>query len=282
MRIDWVTLGAQVFNFALLGFLLWLVLYRPLKAAAEERERRIEERLAEAEEEQEEARAMKEEYRGRKVELEEKSAELLAEAEAEAEERRKELREELRQEIRGVREEWEASLRSDMDQFLDELARRSRDEIFHILRQALDDLLETAPGEAVLETFLHAAEKSPEDDRERFMGALAESDGACRLRTALELPDDAEDRVRELLRAWMEENGEMGEVGGIDLALEEDADGPRGIELWAGHRKLAWSVDAYLEGMREELTELLKEEAGEGEEDEKDEGDEEDEKDGES
>ncbi|MEX2465710.1 MAG: hypothetical protein WD995_02300 [Gemmatimonadota bacterium] len=254
MQIDWFTLAAQTFNFVLLGFLLWHVLYRPIKSAVDEREQRIESRLEEAREQRADAESTKEEYERRKEELEGKRDELLAEAEREADERRSDLREEVKQEVWKAREDWMESLREDEEEFLDELSRRSREEIFRLTQRAITDLMGSQPEQALLDTFLRRAEETLPDERESFAAALTDAGGECRVRTSIEIPEDGAARIVGLLEKWVEKQE-------LDLRVDVDPDGPRGIELWAGDRKIAWTVDAYVEELRQSTAEILREES---------------------
>lgn len=261
MQIDWFTLGAQAFNLVLLAFLLWRVLYRPVRGAVERREERIRSHMEEAVEKMEEAESEREEYQRRKEELEGKSDELLAEAERAADERRDELRAEIQEDMDRLRKEWRDSVRKEMDDFLEELSGRSRDQLFDLLRRALGDLVETQPGEAVTRAFVASLEDAPDDEVEAFTDALVEADGVCRISTSLDLPDEGLSRVREVLKGWLPEGREL------DLRVESDDDGPRGIELWAGDRKMAWTVEAYVEELRSSAEDILRAEAGEDDED---------------
>lgn len=252
MQIDWFTLGAQAFNLVLLGFLLWRVLYRPVRRAVDQREERIRSRMDEADQKLEEAESAKEEYERRKDELEGKGDELLAKAEREADERRDELRAEIDEEMDRVRNEWRDSLRKGMDDFLEELSNRARDEFLDLLRRALDDLVDAQPGNAVTRAFARSLNDAPDDDVEAFTDALVEAGGVCRISTSLDLPDDGLAGIRDVLNGWLPEGPEL------DLRVESRERGPNGIELWAGDLKMAWTVDAYIEELRSSVEEMLR------------------------
>ncbi len=259
MHIDWFTLGAQAFNFILLAVLLWFVLYRPVRDAVDRREEEIATRVEEARKERQEAEDLLEEHQRKEKEMEERRDALLQEAEKEAEKRRKELRGEVREEMETLREEWKESLRRKQDAFLAELSERARDEIFGAIRGGLAELVRATPAEAFLEAFLHRAEIMDEEDQEAFGRALAGERKKGRIRTALELPSDAVDRIEDLAEGWLPEEERDGQV---ELEVEREEDGPRGIELWAGDRKLGLSVETYVQSLREEVQRILASEAG--------------------
>lgn len=265
MQIDWFTVAAQAFNFILLAVLLWFVLYRPIRGAVDRREEEIESRIEEARKEKEEAEALKEEHRRKEAELEEKRDSLVQEVQEEAEERRQELRQQIKEEMEKTREEWQDSLRRDRESFLAELSDRTRDEVFLLVRKGLEDLVEAQPEEAFLETFLRRLRQAPDEEREAFAQALDDAGNTFRLRTALEIPEEGPDRVRDEIQGWLEEREAEASVG-VEVEVEED--GPRGIEIWAGNRKLAWTVEAYVDGLREAVHRVLESEMGEEQENE--------------
>jgi F-type H+-transporting ATPase subunit b len=262
VQIDWFTLGAQVFNFVLLAVLLWYVLYRPVRRAVDRREEEIESRVEEARKEKEEAEEFKEELRQRESELEEERDAILKEAREEADRRREEGRAEIREEMEELEKEWKASLRRDRERFLDELSERIREETFRVIRQGLEDLVGARPREAVREAFLRKARELPEEEREAFAEAVMGAGNLCRLRSALELTEEDADPIRELVEEWV---SEAGGNRGVEVKVEVDEDGPRGMELWAGDRKMAWTVEAYVEGFRAEVESILESEAQEEE-----------------
>jgi F-type H+-transporting ATPase subunit b len=254
VEIDWFTVGAQGFNFVLLAILLWFVLYRPVRNAVDRREEEIRTRMETARKKEEEAQTLMEEHGRKQAELEEEWDSRIREAEAEAEERRKELRRELRKEVEQARQEWRQSLRQERESFLNEFSEHVQSQVFAVIRQALEDLLDGGPAEAMVRTFLRQAREAPEEEREALVQALSQAEGACTIRTSLDLPRDEQDRIRDLLLDWV--SGDNGE-GGVEIEVEMDEEGPKGIEVWAGDRKMSWTVEAYVEGLREEVARVL-------------------------
>lgn len=285
MQIDWFTVAAQAFNFLLLAALLWWVLYRPVRRTVEDREEEIARRLEEAEDERKEAEKLKEDYREREKALEEERKKALAEAEEEAEDRRRALEEDLREEMEEKRKEWREAVLEERDDFLDDLSRTVREETFRVIRRGLEELVEARPEDAFLETFLRRAREMETEERDAFVAAVVKEGGEVELRTALELSDDARDRMTELVREWVSRaEAEREEAGGekeaeveVGLVVAREEEGPRGLELRAGSRKIAWSVDAFVQGIREEVEKIMEEDLREaeerqGEEEEEEEG----------
>ncbi len=262
MQIDWFTLGAQAFNFVLLAILLWFVLYRPVRDAVDKREKEIESRVESARQEKEKAKSLMEEHRRKEAELEERRDSLIREAEEEAEEHRKELRQEIREEMEEAREDWKESLRKDREAFLMELSERVREEVFQVMKQGLTDLVEGEAAEAVVSTFLRRTREAPEKEKEALARAIVETDGRCTVRSAMEIPEEERQKIQEVLEDWVREIKEDGS-GTVELEMEVEDEAPWGIEVWAGARKLGWTVEGYVEGLREKVAGILDSEAKE-------------------
>ena len=65
MLIDWFTVGAQALNFVVLVWLLKRLLYKPILAAIDSREKRIAAELADADEKRTQAKRERDEYQQR-------------------------------------------------------------------------------------------------------------------------------------------------------------------------------------------------------------------------
>lgn len=262
MQIDWFTLGAQAFNFVLLAILLWFVLYRPVRDAVDEREKEIESRVESARKKKEKAESLMEEHRRKEAELEERRDSLIRKAEEEAEEHRKELRQKIREEMEEAREDWKESLRKDREAFLMELSERVREEVFQVMKQGLTDLVEGETPEAVASTFVRRAREAPEKEKEALARAIVEADGRCTVRSPLEIPEEERQKIQEILEDWVREMEDDGSVT-VELEVEVEDEAPWGIEVWAGDRKLGWTVEGYVEGLREKVAGILDSEAKE-------------------
>lgn len=260
MQIDWFTLGAQAFNFVLLATLLWFVLYRPVRDAVDDREQEIESRVESAREEKEKAELLMEEHRRKEADLDQKRDSLIQEAEEEAEEHRKELRKKLREEMEKVREDWKESLRKDREGFLTELSERVREEVFQVMKQGLADLVEGEAPEAMASTFLRRVRETPEKEKETLARAIVKADGHCTVRSTTEIPEKERQKISEALADWVQEIDEEGKVS-VKLEVKVEDEASWGIEVWAGDRKLAWTVESYVEALREKVVGILDSEA---------------------
>lgn len=253
MQLDWFTVGAQVFNFVFLVWLLKRFLYRPVLDAVARREEKIRGQLEDARRKEEEAAAARRDLEERRGELEERRAAMLREAEEEAQERRRELSREVREEVRTIRDEWRASLRRQQETFLEELRRRVADEIYSVVRRVLADLADAELEDRVAGVFLERLSELEAGKREEFVRAARESGDRARVRSAFPLGEERRGQLREIVDAW--------ETSAIELHFEEEPALALGIELGAGDRKIAWSVGSYLEALEADTEGYLEAEA---------------------
>ncbi len=254
MQLDWFTVGAQVFNFVLLVWLLKRFLYRPVLDAVARREEKIQEQLDEARRKEEEAAAARRDVEERRAELEERRAGMIREAEEEAQERRRDLTREVREEVRTIREEWHASLRRQQETFLEELRRRVAEEIYTVVRRILADLADAELQDRVVGVFLDRLSGLEAAMREEFLEAVRYAEGRARVRSAFSLDQERRGELREIVDGWAPSE--------IELHFEEEPSLALGIELGAGDQKIAWSVESYLEALEAETEGYLEAEAG--------------------
>lgn len=250
MQIDWFTFTAQIFNFVLLVYLLKRFLYRPVLNAIEQREARIRDRLQEARETEEEAAAEKERYRALQEDLEQTRSAVLREAEEEAAQRRRDLADEVTSEVETIREEWRESLRRQREAFLEEMGRRMSRDVFGLVERVVEELTDSSLEDRMIDVFLSRLAKADESHREQFREAADAEEEQIRIRSSFPLTTAQRRRMEEALAKWIH-------LSDPDLEWEEDPELSLGIEVRAGDRKIAWSVDDYLDVLQTETAAYL-------------------------
>lgn len=249
MLIDWFTVGAQVVNFLVLVVVLKLVLFDRIVEAMDRREADIASRISRAEEREAEAEERASSYRTRKRELDEQADRRMEEAEAAAARRRSELVDEAREHVGELRAGWEDALRRERVHFLEEVRRRTGEQVCTISRQALRDL-----ADADLESqVVHVAMARLDADRERLRPLVDEhaDDGAgVAVRTGFELGEDLAGRLVTTIAARLG-------CDESDVTLARDEELVCGLEIRVGSWSVGWSIDGYLDTVAEELDSLL-------------------------
>jgi len=245
MRIDWLTVAAQVVNFLILVFLLHRFLYTPVIEAMSRRERRIADRMAEAAEREKSATARKAEYEDRLAALEAERDARLAGVEREADDQRRELLDKAHQEIAAIEARWRADLGRERDEFLAELRRAVAGSAASIARKALSDLAGAELEEQIIARLMAQLDGLGASERSALVG----SPGELTVATTFHV-----ERTRQgaLTRS-------LHEIFGRDVAVRyaKSDDLLCGIELRGAGRRVAWSIADYLEPIEREIGETL-------------------------
>jgi F-type H+-transporting ATPase subunit b len=243
MDIDWFTFGAQVVNFLLLMALLRWLLYDPIVEAMAAREERIASRLAEAKAKEEAAEAEAAAYRRRQEELKRERHQRMEEAQAEAEATRQALVRAARREVEHLQARWEHALRRDQAQAVEALQEQAARQVVETARRVLNDLASTHLEEQMVATFL---------DRLQAEAPLPADGDSITVSTARPLASAQRAQLEAGLRAQMEEPE-------TTLHYEVEEALVCGIEVRGTGWKVAWSVDAHLETLRQRIESLLEE-----------------------
>ncbi len=250
MLIDWFTVIAQIINFLILVGLLKYFLYGRILQAMDQREERIASRLTKAEQREQEAEEERQHYQARQKELEEKRSDIMAQAREEAETERKRLLDEAREEVEEVRSRWYEAVEREKTTFLQDLRQRAGRQVYHITRQALEDLATADLEQQIIEAFCRRLEDLPQEKRQELANILRRGTEAT-ITSAFDLPAEARERIEGILKGYMQD--------GADLRYQTSPEVISGIELKAPGHKIAWSLDHYLEALEAETREILEE-----------------------
>jgi len=250
MLIDWFTVVAQAVNFLILVWLMKRYLYQPILKALDAREKRIAAELADANAKEVEAEAEREEFKRKNDEFDRLHTALLGKATDEATSERQRLLDAARKDADSLRARLQDSLRNEYQHLNEEIARRTRAEVFAIARKALTDLAGTGLEERMVEVFVCQLRGLGQEEKESLAAMLKSPDIPVLVRTAFELalPQRAliETTVRENLSA------------GIPIRFEVVPDLVSGIELIMQGEKIAWSIADYLASLNKGVNDLLK------------------------
>lgn len=250
MLIDWFTVLAQAVNFLILVWLLKRFLYQPILNAIAAREQRIAAELADADAKKSEAQAEREEFRRKNAEFDQQHTVLLNQATEEATAERQRLLDAVRNDADSLRARQQDKLRSEYQSLHEEIARRTRVEVFAIARKTLTDLAGASLEAQMLEVFVQRLRGLDVAEKTRLASALQSSTAPVLVRSAFELPAaqraTIENAVKETLAA----------VTQVRFELVPDLVG--GIELTLQGQKIAWSIADYLASLDKSVNELLK------------------------
>lgn len=253
MLIDWFTVLAQIINFLVLVFLLRRFLYRPLLNAMQEREERIASRFREAETLAEEAEREVERCRQKQQEIDERREELLSRAREEAESLQEELMSEARWQSQQARSDWQEQLQRERSFFMRSLRQRAGRELLAISRRALADMADAELEQRMVGLFIQHLRELDDERRAAMAESVHRSDDGAVIHSAFALPAEARQEIAELVRR------QLAADDSAQVRFQESPDLIAGFELRAEGRKLAWTLDSYLEGLEESLNAAFRE-----------------------
>jgi F-type H+-transporting ATPase subunit b len=255
MQVDWFTVVAQIVNFLVLVGLLHRFLYKPIIRAMDAREERIAERLREAEEREQEADQEARAHREKREELERQRDDVLAQAKDQAAKERREMIEDARREVDELQSRWRASLRDQRQSFLSNTRQQAGEQICAVARRVLRDLASERLEAHIVQVFLDRIREMDDQARGEMAEAIQDSEESFTVVTSFDLPDDVRRKVEGTLGDL------LADASAVDYARSSDL--VCGIELRTGGRKIAWSVDEYLDALSDSLAEALDEESEE-------------------
>jgi F-type H+-transporting ATPase subunit b len=253
--IDWFTIIAQIVNFLILVALLKHFLYGRVIKAMDERERKIASRLEDAEKKQEDAENEAASHRKKNQELEERRKEFLSQAREEAEKERKELVQKAREEIDQLQTRWHGAIRQEKDSFLRELQQRVKEQVCRIARRAMKDLADADLEGKIVNTFTERLNNLGEKEQEAITASMGDGDHPVTIMSAFEISSHDRQKITKALRNTLKED--------IEVEYQTSPDMILGVELRSHGRKLAWSLDDYLESLEASIGRVLEEEGRE-------------------
>jgi len=249
VSIDWFTVSAQIVNFLILVWLLNRFLYKPVLNAIDAREHRIAAELEEAAAIKSDAEHKRQTYQRKHAELEQKRAELLAEAVQQAETERQRLIDAARSEIASLSEQWRTALASQQQSLRQQMTRRIQQEVFAIARKALEDLATVDLQQQMINVFIQRLQTQSKELAKPFNALASGKSNKIIIRSPFELNKEQRLSIRQTIENIVQHD--------IDVHYQAEADLVCGIELMVDGFKIAWSIDDYLDRMESGLNELF-------------------------
>lgn len=250
MLIDWFTIGAQALNFLILVWLLKRFLYAPILGAIDAREKRIADELANANTTKTEAQTEREEFSRKNDEFDMQRAALINQATTDAAAERGRLLDAVRHDSDSLRAKQQDMLDREYQNLHEEIARRTRVEVFTIARKTLTDLAGSSLEERMIDVFVQRLRGLDAEEKTRLASLLQSSPSPVLLRSAFELPAAQRTQIESaIIEAFPD---------AAQVRFEIEPELISGIELTMQGRKIAWSVSDYLATLEKSVTELLK------------------------
>jgi F-type H+-transporting ATPase subunit b len=256
VEIDLFTLAAELVNFLILVVLLQRFLYRPIVRIMDERKQKIDTELEEARTKEEQARREARVCAEERRDLEDKRGEMLSAAREEAEGWRREMTAEARAEIEASKIRWNHAIEKEKQTFLEQLRQRTGEEVYSISRRVLGDLAGVELEKLIIDTFLKNLVELEQSKRKEMAAAARRSPHGAMIYSTFNIDMETRSRIDRVVHesiAW-----------DIALGFKTSPELICGIELRAGGRKAAWSLEHYLSSLDEDLSLALMAQPGEG------------------
>ncbi len=249
MLIDWFTVAAQVLNFLILVWLMKRFLYRPVLDAIDAREQRIARELADAAAKQTEAGAERDAFRQRNASFDQQRAALLDHATREAAAERQRLLDEARAAADALLASRQQKLRSEAASLNRAIQQQTRQEVFAITRKTLAELASISMEASATTEFIRRLHLLDEANHERLRSAFASTTETGLVRSAFELPPAQRTAIQQTVHELFASDEPL-QFATADALLG-------GIELSVHGQRVAWSIDAYLGTLEDDVKRLL-------------------------
>src|ERR1039458_2563141 len=250
MLIDWFTVGAQALNFLILVWLMKRFLYKPIRHAIDEREKRIAKELANAEAKKAEAQKEHDEFEHKNAEFDQQRVALWSKATDEARAELQRLLDEARKAAETLSSKRQETLVRQEQDLHQAISRRTQQEVFAIARKALTDLATTSLEERMGEVFTRRLREMDGKVKEGLGEALKTASGPAVVRSTFEVPAEQRAAIQNAINETFSAE--------IRVRFETAPDLIAGIELTTNGQKVAWSIADYLASMEKGVAELLK------------------------
>jgi F-type H+-transporting ATPase subunit b len=254
---DWVIFIAQIVNFLILVALLRIFLYKRVIQAMDRRLKKIASHFESAEQKEAEADEKKKELEEEKAELERKRDSLMEDAREEADERRRKLLDQARAEVDEQARRWREDLAREKDAFAAELRSRAARQISAIARRALADLADADLERRMAKVLLARLAGLDEEERGEFAGAVRAGGEGVTVASAWDVPEEERSEIADAIRETFD--------GEAEVRFETAPELSCGVELRAGGREIAWTVDEYVRDLADDLAAAVDEEVKEAE-----------------
>ena len=250
MLFDWFTVGAQTLNFLVLVWLMKRFLYKPVLDAIDAREKRIALALADAAAKKAEAQKERDAFQKKNEVFDQAHDAQLSQLKDEINTERQRLLEEARQAANALRVKSQEALTSELQTLHQDIARRSREEVFAIAQKVLTDLAGATLEERMVTVFTQRLTQLDDTAKAGLAKALETESGSVHVRSAFALSPAQQDAIKSALKAALPN----------DAPLEFDItpDLISGIELSANGWKVAWNIADFLAALEQRIDELLK------------------------
>jgi F-type H+-transporting ATPase subunit b len=236
--IDWFTVAAQALNFLILVWLMKRVLYKPIIAAIDAREKLVAGELADASLKKDVAGKALTDFKLKNEVFDRDRAALLSKATDEAKAQGAHLLDLARASADALQSTRRDALQREAEGFSQLLGKRAQQVFFTLARRALKDLADGSLEAQIAACFCGKLRAIKDEDKTKFIAAIEATAGALSVRSAFVLPPRQQGDLQNALDDVFQRQ--------IAVTYEVAPDLIGGIELTARGQRIAWSIADYL------------------------------------
>ena len=176
---------------------------------------------------------------------------MMNKAVAETNEERQKLLDAAKNEAAAVRDKLEKASAALRENLNDQIAEKSRQEIFSITKKALAELASTNLEEQSVNVFIRQIKEIKDKEKTQFINAFQSDSTPVAVSSAFDLPEKEQKEIKTAVCGILGHN--------IQYAFKTDPKMISGIELSANGYKLSWSFSAYINSLEKSIAETMKE-----------------------
>ena len=252
MPIDWFTVGAQIFNFLILVWLLKRFLYQPILTGLDAREKKIEQILQDADMTKAQAQKLQTEFAQKVQLIEQHRSAVLAKANEDAVIERKKLFDAAQSAADELLSKRLAALQQELASLQHDIARKSIAEVYSVSRKILNDLAGTDIQQAMLDKLIQRLTALKKGQYVELANALPNANNEMLVRSAFELAPKQKAALQQCIQVTFSSQA----TPPIQLRFSLVPELISGIELSVSGWKIPWSTYNYLEILQKRVAEL--------------------------
>jgi F-type H+-transporting ATPase subunit b len=252
MPIDWFTVGAQIFNFLILVWLLKRFLYQPILTGLDAREKKIEQILQDADMTKAQAQKLQTEFAQKVQLIEQHRSTVLAKVNEDAVIERKKLFDAAQSAADELLSKRLAALQQELESLQHDIARKSIAEVYSVSRKILNDLAGTDIQQAMLDKLIQRLTALKKGQYVELANALPNANNEMLVRSAFELAPKQKAALQQCIQVTFSSKA----TTPIQLRFSLVPELINGIELSVSGWKIPWSTYNYLEILQKRVAEL--------------------------
>lgn len=247
MNISWFTVIAQIINFLILAWLLKRFLYKPILKAIDDREKLIESELENAKNQEDQANGERILFEEKNKEFDDHRLKMLQDLENEVKAKKEQLFTDLKLQIEQSNKQHKEDFIAQQTAFKKELALKTEEEVFKIVRKTLIDLANTNLEEQILNLFL--SKVGGDIDKMKGHSSVEDKSQTLVIKSGFELSAEQKDKLEQALAGMISEGSKP------NYSIDPNLIG--GIELQLNDYRISWNIAAYVKAMENSINDMI-------------------------